>query len=126
MNEQPSDLIVEPFTVPVESFSVNTAQRLISITEDRLHLRLRDYQNDLGKRRDWLTPMGIFLTIVSTLSTATFSDVWFLEASTIEMVFMASAIVTGFWMLRSLAERYRTKSVSIQQFIESLRSDQRR
>ncbi|MNL37416.1 hypothetical protein D3C87_1595590 [compost metagenome] len=123
MSEQPSDLIVEPLAVPVESFSVNTAQRLIYITEDRLQLRLQDYQNDLEKRRDWLTPMGIFLTIISTLSTATFNDVWSIKASTIEMVFMASAIVTGLWTARSLVERFKTKGISIQQFIERLRSE---
>jgi hypothetical protein len=110
--------------VEVSLASTNTSQNVITITEDRLELGLRDYRAHLSRRRDWVTPVGIFLTVVSTLSTATFTEVWGIDASTIKVVFVSLAIISGFWTLKALLELFTTRAQTIQEFIAQLRSHQ--
>jgi hypothetical protein len=114
---------VSPGAVAVSIVSTNTAQNLITITEDRLQLRLQEYQDELAKSRDWITPMGLFLTVCTTLATATFSELWFFSASTIKTLFAAFAVVTGWWTIKSLFKLWQTKPKTLKQFISDLRSE---
>lgn len=67
--------------------------------------------------------MGLFLTVCTTLATATFSNIWLLSASTIKTLFAAFAVVTGGWTAKSLYKMWRVKPKTLKQFISDLRSE---
>ena len=68
------ELQLDGASVPVTDIYSNVDQVVIHITEDRLRLILGDYESRIGERRAWLAPLGVFVTILATLTTGTASS----------------------------------------------------
>ena len=52
----------------------NVRQEFVVTTSDKLKLNLIEYQKAIGARKDWLTPFGVFLSLLLTITTAEFKD----------------------------------------------------
>jgi len=61
--------------VIVSSVSLNVSQNLIITTEDKVRLCLSEHLDRMQKRRGWIAPLGILVTILLTLITSTFRNV---------------------------------------------------
>jgi hypothetical protein len=52
----------------------NTAQVNIEVTEDKVRHAIRDFQEGYSRRKSWLTPFGIMVSLFATLVTTTFTE----------------------------------------------------
>ena len=116
-NEQGGSIVKE--TVEVTDVHSNLNQEIIKITTDRLKLILKDYLTQLEKKREWIAPLGIFITLVVVLTTASFQKVLF-SAETWKAVFVISAILSAAWLVKSVGVALR--SPSIDDLVEKIKS----
>ena len=85
-----------PKAVDVTAVHGNLSQQVIQITVDRLSLILHKKAGYVGRRREWLVPAGIVLTIVLTFATTTFKD-WVLPAATWSAAFLLVGALCVVW-----------------------------
>lgn len=97
-------------TVEVTDVHSNLNQEVIKITTDKLKLILKDYLWQLEKKREWIAPLGIFITIVVVLSTTKFQDAYF-SPDTWKAIFIISALLSGGWLVKSLWTAFNSPSV---------------
>jgi hypothetical protein len=64
----------------------NLSQQIVLTSEDKLRLSLTKHLSRMEKRRAWITPLGILLTIVIVFPTTRF-QAFLLSAQTWEAVF---------------------------------------
>jgi undecaprenyl pyrophosphate phosphatase UppP len=89
--------------VDVLSVHTNTTQTLINITEDRLRLKLIDYEEVNSARRRYEFPLGVLIALVPTLLTASeFRNVFGLKADTWQALFVIATILSGVAVLWTL------------------------
>ncbi|EHK8978240.1 hypothetical protein M5216_004482 [Vibrio vulnificus] len=118
-NQQQSGGRLVEETVEVTNVHSNLNQEVIKITTDKLKLILKDYLTLMEKKRDWIAPLGIFLTIVVVLSTTTFKVAYF-SAETWEAIFIISAFLSGSWLVKALWTAI--KSPSIEDVVEKIKT----
>lgn len=82
----------------------NVETNAIVITEDKLEICLRDYEEDTKyKVKSLLTPLSIFISILIPLFTASFNkSVFGIEPDVIEAIFYLALVGCIFWMLKIL------------------------
>lgn len=95
-------------------------QDVIVITEDKLRICLSASFRKVEKRRDWIAPFGILVTILVALATSTFQSFIF-EASVWKAVFILSAVISCIWLGISL-NRAR-KSLKIEDIIRDMKQN---
>jgi len=95
-----------------------TSQVIIHITEDKLRLCLIENCSKMEKRRSWVAPFGIFVTILFTLVTSDFKD-FGLSADTWRAIFVLTALISFIWFAYSCYQG--RKSVKIEEIIHDLK-----
>jgi len=98
--------------------SINTGQRIIATTEDKLRLQLMLNRDDIQSREKWIAPFGVALTLLLTLITTDFHD-FGLAAAVWHAIFIISLLLAIFWLIRTLVQR--PKRQSIEQFISKIK-----
>ena len=88
----------------------NVSQEYITTTVDKVRLCMHSHLENLGRRRAWTTPLGIFITVLVTLATTTFKDA-VLPSATWQSVFVVSAIISGLWLFWSVYRMPKTETV---------------
>lgn len=86
----------------------NLGQEFIVTTEDKIRIKLDCHLNKIALKKDWITPVGIFLTVLLTLLTTEFKKFYF-SADTWTAVFLIIEIITGIWSLVSIIKALRTE-----------------
>lgn len=73
---KPESLIVpkDGVKIAVKTIHQNVSPSLILITEDRLSLLIHRHSDGVNKKNEWIAPLGVFLTIAITLTTADFKS----------------------------------------------------
>lgn len=94
----------------VEQVHVDIRQRLILTTEDRLARILERNLKYAEKRYEWMAPMGILLTILTTLVSSSFRD-FGLNSATWQACYVLAGLVCVVWLVRALMMARKTKSV---------------
>ena len=92
-----------------ETYS-NLSQEVVTITTDKLKIIHTEYLSDIERRREWIAPLGIIISIILIFVTADFKDAVF-KASTWEAFFLMSAILTAIWFVKSIYRSIKSKSV---------------
>ena len=77
----------------------NVKTDLIEITEDKLENILLKHAQNVGLRKRWVLPLGFLVSVVLTLTTATFKDAFGLNAPVWHALFIILAIVSSVWLL---------------------------
>ena len=90
--------------------SSNVEGRVIVITEDKLKLCLRDYEDALGKPQKWVAPFGLFVTLSLVLLTADFKKFGFNEDVWCAILVIADLIFIR-WLIISLINCKRKPSI---------------
>lgn len=75
-NNKPNDLLIQQL-VPVENVKLNLRQSVIVITEDKLKLKLHTHLATSEKRKDWIAPFSVLISLSLALLTADFKNIIF-------------------------------------------------
>ena len=95
------------------TMSKNINTNIVCINEDKLELILNEFCKNVEKKREFVTPLSLIITIIATLTTATFSD-RILEAEVWEALFWMFLIVCVICLIKSIyhaAKTYKQTSV---------------
>jgi hypothetical protein len=82
----------------------NVAQDFIITTKDKLQICLTDHKDDVEMKREWLTPLGVLLSILLTLLTADFRDAFGISKTLWFAFFFLSALGFGVWFIIAFAK----------------------
>lgn len=103
---------VAPQMLQLTNVNVNVAQELIVTTEDKVRLCLNEYLAALEQPREWIAPAGIFVTLIVTLTTASFEQVLLLSKDTWRALFVIAAVGSLAWLVRSLFRLFSSPCVA--------------
>jgi len=107
--------------VNVSEVHLNVSQKLIVTTEDKVNLCLTKHIKLMEKRKGWIAPLGILITIIVTLSTTNFNNILWLEASTWKAIFIISGFLSTGWLVFAIREAL--KSEKVEDIITELKKD---
>lgn len=83
------------------SVTKNIRSTIICVTEDKLELLLKEFCSDVEKKREFVTPLSLILTIIATLTTATFKDTRLMSASVAQALFIIVLVICFGWFIKS-------------------------
>ena len=102
----------------------NVGQEFVVTTVDKLKLCLRNHKEALASRFDWVTPLSVFLTLLTTFVAADFKDAFSLKKEDWRAIFLVGMIVSILWFARCI---YRVikfwKKADEENFIRSLKKN---
>jgi hypothetical protein len=101
-----------------ELYLTSLPQDVITTTEDKVRLTLLNYLKKLEKKKAWLTPMGLTISLTLTLMMSAFKD-WGLSAATWQAVFIIGDIAAFSWLISAVIGAFR--SVNIDDVISELK-----
>lgn len=108
-NSQSGSLIDK--TVEVKNIYTNVSQEIVKITVDKLRLVLTEHLKCLEERKSWMTPLGIFITLLLVLTTTDFKDSLSIKSATWEAFFLMAVALTLIWLIRTIIRAIRTKTI---------------
>jgi predicted Na+-dependent transporter len=82
----------------------NLGQEIIISTDDKIRLCLIEHLSRMEKRKAWIAPLGILLTIIIVFPTTTFKEFLSLSADTWKAIFIIGGLLSAVWLIRSLWE----------------------
>ena len=82
------------------SVTKNISSTIICVSEDKLELLLKEFCSDVEKKREFVTPLSLILTIIATLTTATFKDT-IIPASVAQAIFIIVLAICCVWLIKS-------------------------
>lgn len=88
----------------------NLGQIIIISTEDKIELCLMKHLKDLENKRNWITPLGLFLTVTLTFLTTDFKD-WVVSKETWQAIFIIAGIIFLVWLIVSTVKAWQSKTV---------------
>jgi hypothetical protein len=99
----------------------NVGQEVMVTTGDKLRLCLRDHADALRSKTEWQTPAGMFIAFVATLVASDFKKFLELSADFWRAIFTGGAVLSGFWLLRSLCRLLKYRNRDIESIIRQLK-----
>lgn len=109
MNDQTGQFVQE--TVEVTTVHSNLAQEVIKITVDRLKLVLQSHLQSMERKRDWIAPLGILITMVVVFPTTDFKPFGGIKADVWEAIFIMAVVLVSIWLARTALLAVRSPSV---------------
>jgi hypothetical protein len=101
-----------------ELYLTNLPKDVITTTEDKLRLTLMGYLKKMEKKRGWLTPMGLTISLTLTVMMSAFKD-WGFSADTWKAIFIIGDIASAAWLIYAVIESFR--SVKLDDVITELK-----
>jgi hypothetical protein len=90
---------------------------------DKLKNQLIEYQELLKSKIDWVTPLGILITIIAALVVADFKDTLGIKADIWNAVFILSLFISFVWLIVSIYRSYKaSKNSNIDKLVEKIRN----
>lgn len=106
--------------VEVHEVHSNLTAEVIEITSEKLELILREHLACLTRENSWHAPLGILITIFVVLLTTNFKSSFGFSADTWSAVFIISAGLTFFWLIKSVWNI--KKSLSVEQILDKVKN----
>ena len=106
-------------TIPISAFHDNIDQEIITVTCDRLKLRLLEHLGNVEGRRAWFAPLGVLLTTLAALLTASFTTFLGVDGAIWHAVFIMSMAGSAVWLMVSLLRL--PKRETVDDVVDSLR-----
>lgn len=94
----------------------NVSSDQIQITVDKLRLKLEDFEKSNKRSVDWMTCLGLLITSVAALNSATFNSFLGISGDTWKVIFELTAVGSFLLLLITLI-CYWFKKISIDDFI---------
>lgn len=96
--------------VTVQKVNMNTSQELIVTTVDKAKICLMENLANIEKRNAWMTPAGILITLIITLTTTTPKD-FIINANIWQAIFILGGIIASVWLIISLYKLPKSKKI---------------
>ncbi|RRV24616.1 hypothetical protein EGJ22_00845 [Pseudomonas sp. p99-361] len=100
--------------------SQNTDTHLINVTEDKLRLIIISHHQRILKSRDWVAPLGVFISLVAALLTADFKEFLKVDGVYWRYAFMCCAAVSFWLTLSSLWARFSSKVMTVKDVVDTV------
>jgi len=101
----------------------NVDQNIITITEDKLELILRDKIKEREAKESWNKPLGIFVSLMVTqFTTDKFKDFLFIPAIYAEVSVNLAILASFIWLLISFIKLWKYRHASIKNIIKAIKS----
>ena len=116
---------IDAHSVPIKSIHSNVAQVFIEITEDKLKIILNEYKDTQIDSKSWVAPLGIFIALVTTLTTSTSND-FLLPKEYWGSVYVGGALIAFFFLIRSCIKAWqaRKNQMSVEDILEQIKGNQ--
>lgn len=101
-----------------ELYLTSLPQDVITTTEDKVRLTLLGYLKKTEKKKGWLTPMGLTISLTLTLMLSAFKD-WGLSADTWKAIFIIGDVASFVWLVYAVIQSFH--SVKIDDVIAELK-----
>lgn len=101
----------------------NLTQEIIVTNTDKVKLILNDHHKIIKKKIEWINPVGIFLSVLTTLLTAKFDEIKFgISPQIWQAIFIVACFASFIWSVILIvnAIRYYDKG-TVDQCIEKLK-----
>ena len=85
----------------------NVNQDIIITTEDKIKLVLIKTKETLKSQRDWLSPLGLTLSFITTLCTSEFKDSFGLNKEFWKAIFVILTFATTIWFFIAIYKLYK-------------------
>jgi hypothetical protein len=122
MKRDSSDFNLPPELLKGCEFHDNISQVYIRTTEDKLLNILRDFKEAYSTKYSWTTPLGLFVSFLATLLTATFIDKFGLEKGFWQASFAIMCILSFLWLCSSVYIAItRKKETNLQYIIDRIK-----
>lgn len=99
---------------------VNVDQELIQITEDKLRLILKDHLASVALKGDWIAPVGVFVSVLTTFCTAKFDSFIGLGPDFWKALFALVGLFSVGWFCITLSKR--RKVMTLDAFINKVKN----
>ena len=96
--------------LPIGRFHDPLPVDVVKTTEDRLRLCIQRHVAQLEKKKAWITPLAMFLTIMITLCSSNFND-FILEKATWKAIFIICGGLSFIWLISSLEFIFKKSSI---------------
>ena len=103
----------------VENEINNVSSDIIRITEDKLRLKVADFEKSVVHCYDWVGSVGIVITIALALLTTDFKDRFGLKAETWNAIFFIILIVAIAYGIYTIIKPFNRKTID--EFISDLK-----
>ena len=101
-----------------ELYLTNLPQDVITTTEDKVRLTLIDYLKKMEKKKAFLTPMGLVISLTLTIMMSAFKN-FGLNADTWKAIFIIGDAASAIWLIYAVIESFR--SVKLDDVIAELK-----
>jgi hypothetical protein len=108
--------------VNVSEVHINVSQEVVITTEDKIRLCLSEHLKQVERKRSWIAPLGITVTIVVKLVTSTFNNIGF-DAATWRAMFIIGGIISFGWLVWSIKEAW--QSEKLEDIVSELKKGQK-
>jgi hypothetical protein len=103
----------------------NTKQVLITVTQDRLKLKLREYKEYYSSFTNWTIPLGICLSLSLSYFSSEYKDTFGLNKSVIEACVIICMIISGLWLIYAIIMSIKNyKKKDLDELINKIKSEQ--
>lgn len=89
------------------------SRKLIMTDHDKIYVCLSEHLKEISMKRSWITPLGIFITIIATISTTTFKPIFGVSSGIVFAIFVISGIFVFFWFIWSFYRDLKSKASKI-------------
>ena len=117
-NSQKERAVLLDQLVEVDQLYLNVSQRVIVTTEDKIKLCLGKHFKNVEKKREWLTPLSLLVTIIIVFATSNFKA-YILSAATWEAIFVILGIVCFAWFILTIKNAF--QNIKIENIIDELK-----
>lgn len=95
-----------------KSFTLHTNlhQDVLKITSDKIELCLNKHRDGLCSKQSWHFPLGLFLTILTTLLVSDFKDRW-LKANVWSAIYIVSCFLSLIWLFRATYNAWKNRNL---------------
>ena len=103
----------------VENEINNVSSDIIRITEDKLRLKVANYEKSVAHCYDWVGAVGIIVTLSLSLLTTDFKDRFCVKAETWGAIFFIILIAAIVYGIYTIIKAFKRKSIDV--FISDLK-----
>lgn len=96
----------------VENEINNVKTTVIRITEDKLRLKIADYERNILHSSDWIGAVGLVISIALSLLTAKFEDKIGVTAETWSFIFTLLLIASFIYLICTVIKAIKRKSIN--------------
>lgn len=114
------ELLEARITITSSGISQNTDTHLIGVTEDKLHRILKDHQQRILTSRDWIAPLGVFVSILITLLTSSFQNILFIKAEHWQIIFFTGLCFSLYLTLKSIIISLKKRPMTVNELVKTI------